>query len=126
MYTNDYQGKTPPDFTPLLKGDYLSNAKMLVSPTSGHKPPEIIKGKLIGKIDYIFLAPSMRLADIPSPSQTIIAYEKPKINKNEGTNVLFADLHVEWLEMSRFNKLLKDSQKALTKAKQKRIPAEAF
>ena len=50
---------------------------------------------------------------LAEPSGPMIAYERPEINKNEGTWVVMADCHVEWVSMERFNSLLARSEQLL-------------
>ncbi len=52
-----------------------------------------------------------------APGTLVMAYEKPEINGNEGTNVLYADGRVAWVDMETFKKELAATEKWLAENK---------
>ena len=110
-YAADHDEKFPPSLGALAK-DCLGGTDALVSPLSGRKPPKLVDGKLVGEIDYVYLPfPSVDAVD--SPSEVIVAYERPENYKGKGTIAVFLDAHVEWMDMERFKEALKRSEKLL-------------
>jgi prepilin-type processing-associated H-X9-DG protein len=101
IYRTDRNDKSPATLEALMEDDTISE-KMLVSPSA--------EGKKIDKPHYVYiqLPPS-------APASLVMAYEKPAINDNEGTNVLYADAHVEWVSMDKFKKDLAATKAWLAK-----------
>ena len=115
MYAEDHDGKLPPSLGAMAK-DYLGGTKVLVSPLSGRKPPRLVDGKLVGEIDYVYIPfPSVDAVD--SPSEVIVAYERPENHKGKGTIALFLDAHVEWMDIAAFKKALNRTQELRKKRK---------
>jgi len=100
VYASENNDEYPPDLTALTKGYITPNT--LVSPTSGRKIRLDSKGNPIPPFDYVYLGAGLKTTDIPNPSRFILAYEKPEINRFRGTTVLYADGHVEWVFMKKF------------------------
>ncbi len=94
----------PPDLLKLVEKNILP-ANVLFSPQSGRRPRLDSGGKPIGPFDYVYLAPQVAL-----PPNMVLAYERPEINRGKGSNVLFADGHVEWMPMPKFRRELKKTQ----------------
>ena len=99
MYASENNDDYPPDLTALTKGYITPNT--LVSPASGRKVHFDSRGNPIPPFDYVYLGAGLKTTDIPKPSRFILAYEKPEINRFRGTNVLYADGHVEWVAGAR-------------------------
>jgi len=113
MYAAEGDDQPPQDLAALIKSG--QNPDMLVSPLSGRKAPKLVKGKLVGEVDYILLK-LPRLTDLKTPSRTILAYERPENYGQKGTAVLFADGHVEWMKIKRFREALDRTALLLKKA----------
>ena len=95
MYVMDKNDKYPtPDGAAGLeiirKGDYITDPKIYVCPSSGTKPAKPGQPLTEATVDYIFLGGFTHA----TPANTPIAFDKPGNHKNE-VNVLFADGHVE-------------------------------
>jgi prepilin-type processing-associated H-X9-DG protein len=93
----------PPDFAALVADGQSPN--IFVSPLSQRPPPKLVNKNLVGETDYIYLQ-----LDSAAPADLICAYERPENHNNQGTNVLYADLHVGYLDMNSFQQTLKKSQ----------------
>jgi len=104
----------PPDMNALIEKEIMT-AEILISPTSGRKARKDSKGHLIGPPDYVYLLAGMKDTDIKWPGRTILAYERPEINRLEGACVLYADGHVAWCDMATFNADLKFTKKFLAR-----------
>lgn len=100
VYAFDYQDKYPPNLELLIKEADLS-PKSLVSP----QKPKHFKGP-----SYIYI-PGQSGASNPA---NIIIYENPEY-QHDGTNVLYADGHVEYVKRFKFIKDLKATYKHLGK-----------
>ncbi len=98
----------PPNLAALVENDFVS-ASMLRCPHNDDAPPEVIDGELVGESDYVYLLSPIHVA---RPSLHIVAYERPEHYKGEGTNVAFADGHVEFLSMGDFTRLLAKTETA--------------
>jgi hypothetical protein len=116
VYAFRNNDQAPADFLALIKGG--EHPGIFISPNSGKPIPKAEKGNVIGPFepDYVYLKyPDLARAD----AGLIVAYENPELNKNEGTAVLFVDLHVQWVEMAKFQALLKKSQDAIAAQEKK-------
>lgn len=109
MYGAEQDGRLPPDLNALLP--YLGDAGLLVSPASGREPPKIKDGQIVGEVDYVYL-PWPKLSAIQRLTRAVVAYERPENYDGAGTNVAFADGHVEWMEREEFEAALDRSEKA--------------
>ena len=123
MYEEQFN-QLPPDLIKLVE-IAAATPQLLVSPNSGRKVQRDAKGKPIGPFDYVYLGSDLKSEEIPEPNRIILAYERPEINRNEGTNVLYADGHTEWVSMARFQRDLKRTQDFLAK-KAKAVKLEDF
>ncbi|MCK4623947.1 MAG: DUF3352 domain-containing protein [Phycisphaerae bacterium] len=110
IYTTENNDNYPPGLIKLVETGSLP-AEMLMSPNSGRKVRKDSKGKPIPPFDYVYLGAGLKTTDIPEPAMFILAYERPEINKNKGTNVLYADCHVAWVSMAKFHRDLAKTQK---------------
>jgi len=104
MYTADNNNMYPPNLEAIK--EYVESEKVFVSPVSGRKPPQVVDGKIVGEIDYIYIPPG-RIAEIENPGETIVIYERPENYDFKGTVAGFADGHVEWISLERFDELMK-------------------
>ena len=74
------------------------------------------KGSPPEAYDYVYLGGKNAGAPgDPHVWELLLAYERPEINGGEGTHVLFADAHVQWLPMAEFKKALERTQAYLKK-----------
>ncbi len=97
------ENQLPPDLIKLVEKNAII-PELLMSPNSGRKVRLDAKGKPIGPFDYVYLGSDLKKDDIRDPGGTILAYERPEINRYQGTNVLYADGHVTWVSMARFQR----------------------
>ena len=108
LYQNEHEGKFPPDLPALV--DIAIQPQMLMSPTSGNKVLRDAKGKPIGPFDYVYLGGAM---GPNARGNLILAYERPEINRNRGTCVLYVDGAARWVDMERFRRDLAKTQEYL-------------
>lgn len=109
IYQAEHDDQFPPDFDAIVADQSPS---LLVSPVSGHEPPRLVNGKLVGEIDYVYLRPTSRsLADM------IMAYERPAVQRRGKVNVLFVDGSVKRLTKAQFRIALARTQKFLADAR---------
>lgn len=106
VHANDHQGKFPDKLKDLVDGNYLE-PNDLASPSR----PKSFNGP-----SYIYIAGQTAEAD----PKNILAYENPAFSR-EGTNVLFADGHVQWIKTDEFLKQLEATYKRLGKPMPERI-----
>ncbi|HUS48378.1 MAG TPA: H-X9-DG-CTERM domain-containing protein, partial [Phycisphaerae bacterium] len=101
-----------PSLAALVKEGEIS-ATTLISPSSGRKTIKTDeKGVPTDPGDYEYI-----VLPATAPGDLIRAYEKPEINQNEGTNVLFADGSIRWMDMKDFQTLIKVTMLWLAKQK---------
>jgi prepilin-type processing-associated H-X9-DG protein len=97
LYRNEYGGANPPDWATLARGEPeisldvwrcpLSDLPILKDTTNS--------AALIGpeQSSYIYVGQGQTDA---TPPNTVTAYDRMEDHQGDGTNVLFADGHVEW------------------------------
>jgi hypothetical protein len=109
VYAANNAGWAPPDLDTLIAGGMLSPA-YLQCPSDPNVNPAVI--------DYIYIPPVPGFA-ASAQADWIIAYEDPANHQGEGGNVLYADMHVEFLkteslkkELDRIRRAIKDSDYA--------------
>ncbi len=85
VYSNEHQGKMPPDFATLIKAQNLK-AELFQSPFGDGKPE--------GDYKYLYVD-GMTNA---TPADVVIAYDATEFEKGDGTWMLYTDGHSEWLE----------------------------
>jgi prepilin-type processing-associated H-X9-DG protein len=113
IYSAANKDQFPADFAALVE-DGQSPA-IFVSPLSGRQPPKLVDKKLVCEVDYIYI-PGLKS---DAPPDLLIAYERPENHNGEGTNVLFADLHVQHLDTYSFQEAMKKTQKYLIQSHEK-------
>ena len=113
IYGAEHDDRPPPDLATLVKDGYIT-AKMLYSPSSGRTPRLDAKGKPLGEIDYVYLGAQL---GSDAPGDLILAYERPEINRGEGTNVLYVAGNVAWVTMAEFNRDLQRTREYIKKRK---------
>jgi prepilin-type processing-associated H-X9-DG protein len=100
LYRNEYGGANPPDWATLAYGEPvlsldvwrcpLSNLPELDSNDPAYRAAALIRPR---QSSYIYLGQGQTDA---TPPQTVTAYDRLEDHQGDGTNVLFADGHVEW------------------------------
>jgi hypothetical protein len=108
MYAAENEGEFPPSLDVLVEGDYLA-AESLVHPASGHAPPRLVRGKLLGEIDYVY-TPGLLHHDF---GMLLLAYERPELAADDGVAVLSAHGFVERVPMAEFRTRLRDTTEKL-------------
>jgi prepilin-type processing-associated H-X9-DG protein len=109
MYADQNKGKLPPDLGSLLKED-LTPA-VFISPLGRQQiPPEVAtmtpdqQAAWINEhSDYVYLGKGKAS---PLPADQPLAYEKFENGQGRGVGVLFADGHVEFMNMPQAQQLL--------------------
>jgi len=91
MYGSDHDGQFPPSLTALVEADLIAPG-MLQSP----RQPDAAEA-------YVYVGGQSRSSD----SRNVLAYEKPV--GDEGTNVLFVDGHVEFLDLESFRQAVRET-----------------
>jgi hypothetical protein len=121
-YQESHKGQMPPDLLTLVRVKAITG-QMLVSPISGREITWDANGLLPEgfESDYVYVKYSMPLSKIPRPESMIVAYEKAKDYRNEGTVALFLDWHVQLLSAEEFARRLKASRDLIA-SQQKETP----
>jgi prepilin-type processing-associated H-X9-DG protein len=101
LYGNENKGKFPPDLATLTKTQDLS-ADALKSPFG---PAKDAKG------DIVLLNFAANPTAAPDSAAIVIAYDQAALEQGDGTNVLYADGHVDWLPPETFAKALEEAKK---------------
>jgi prepilin-type processing-associated H-X9-DG protein len=99
MYAADHQDKFPDDFQTLID-EGLLDPKLLISPRDDG-----------GATCSFILIPDQKATNDP---RNVLAYEK--LISDEGTNALFADGHVQWLNGDGFKEHLRQTCQRLHRA----------
>jgi prepilin-type processing-associated H-X9-DG protein len=128
MYANENRGRYPADLGTLALMDL--NPVVFVSPMGGKTVPQnVVQGNaeqqkawINQNADYVYLGAGRGVND-PDTAGTIVAYEKPETTRGQGTNILFADGHVEWLPVPMAMERIRRQQEQKGKAAP---PAKAF
>jgi prepilin-type processing-associated H-X9-DG protein len=113
MYVNDHKAY-PPDFGPLLAEKKLP-IDLFVSPHAGTQiPQEVRKGKpdeqanwVNSRSDFVYLGAELKPNADP---KSILVYERP--DGRPGMNMLFADGHIEWIDVEAARQMIEKQQKA--------------
>lgn len=104
MYAAENEDRIPQHLGELVTVEWVP-LEILISP-SGKTPREGWDPKA-GKVpgDYVYLR-----VPLDAPEGLIMAYERPELNKGEGTNVLHVDGSVRWVTPEEYAKLLADTK----------------
>lgn len=98
MYANENKGAFPDDFAALLLTQditsevfvcYITNDTRAEGPTTQAVAANLTAG---GHLSYVYVGKGLTSY---SPQTAVVAYE-PLSNHGNGTNVLYADGHIEW------------------------------
>lgn len=90
MYATDNEEDRLPSKLEGLVPAYISNDALMSCPSGG---------------GYLYLAPLVRLGDIASPAEAVLAMDDAPRHRS-GRNALFADAHVEWIPEARAQEVL--------------------
>jgi len=105
MYANENRGQFPDTLDRVMATQDVT-ADVYVCPSSQDTPApgataqaqaqSLSKG---GHLSYVYVGKGMtaRILTSPNAGRTVVAYEPMTNHRNDGTNVLFADGHVEFL-----------------------------
>jgi prepilin-type processing-associated H-X9-DG protein len=100
MYASDHQGTLPANLDAIQK-DYIHNPSILHSPMSNAPTGE----------DLVYMGnDQLQLNRLQNPSALAVAYDSAALMQGKGTNVLFLDGHVEWVEPDRFEQVMADAK----------------
>ena len=107
MYANEHHLKMPDDLQTLFDSEELG-ANVLVCPRSnlpslsGATTQAADAAITSNQASYIYLGKGLTLN---APADTVLMHE-PIVDHGDGMNVLFADAHVEWLDLAEAKKLI--------------------
>lgn len=102
MYANDHKGRFPPDLGVVMTEQDMA-PEIFINPRSGtQSPPRNLAiaaraAWVKENSDYAYLGAGLK---INANADVVVAYEKMD-GLHDGINILFADGHVEFVEMSR-------------------------
>ncbi len=99
LYSNENKGNYPPDLATLVKAQTLTD-EIVKSPFGPAKDGN--------DIVYLHFA---GMSNKNATAEVIIAYDAAALEQGEGTNVLYGDGHVDWMDTSVFRKALEESKK---------------
>ena len=112
-YSQENDGRWPDNLAVLVEKGLLP-AECLFSFGTGRPPRLDRDGKPVPPFDYVYVyLGSKHPMFLDKPEEAVLAYERPENYKGEGTNVLFADTHVEWVSMEEFARRLARSEQLL-------------
>jgi len=97
LYSKDHQDRYPESLDELLKGGTIT-AKQLHSPRD--PGPENV-------VSYVYIAGQTTATD----PRNVLAYERAQ--GNERINVLFIDLHVQWMKLDAFRAAVRETYERL-------------
>jgi prepilin-type processing-associated H-X9-DG protein len=114
LYANENKGAAPPDLGTLLKTQDLT-VDVFTSPSSNTAVPADVRNAGVDKTadwvnthsDFVFIKPAGKLNEVVADKP--LAYEKLGIHGKDGTNILFADGHVEFVRTEQAIKTIKDA-----------------
>ena len=108
LYANNHDHKYPGDLSALLGEDFSSS--FLVCPSTNDEPAIGATTQAVladfatpNHCSYIYLGKGLSQ---PLPSDRVMALESLKNHQEKGMNVLFGDMHVEWLDKAHADTLL--------------------
>lgn len=115
LYSNDHQGKYPPDLGTLILTEEISAAVFICpdvhTPMPNLSEPEAIANWVNHNTDYIYLGKGKTNS---TPADDILLYEKPS-DHGDGMNILFADGHVDFDSLASANEMIEKQTGAAPK-----------
>jgi prepilin-type processing-associated H-X9-DG protein len=112
MYANNNGGRFPPDLATIFE-DQDVLPRVFVCPQTATPPPagpttQAVAAQLKkpGISDYIYVGEVLTTS---SPDDCVVLYEPLSDNGGDGMNVLFADGHVEWVDVAGFQSILQQA-----------------
>ena len=113
MYSNDNRDYFPEDLSAIVAGDYLGGdakycSRVLIAPFDKISKPAANDKIQPQNTSYAYIMDkSVGMASLQSPGQMPVAFEKPWIMPDmaKGVNVLYADGHVEFVQIDNVNKM---------------------
>jgi hypothetical protein len=102
-------GIRPPSLEALVSGDFLEPAALVNTLASGHPPPKLRDGRLVGDVDFVYVS-GLSTSD---GGDLILCYEALSDYGGKGTCVLQNDGRVLWLDTDDFHQRLERTQKAV-------------
>jgi len=112
MYANDHQGNYPPDLGTLVKTGSVT-AAVFVCPSAKTSPPgQMTRDESADWVnansDYIYIGANLKQGADPS---VVVCYEKDDDHGGNGMNLLFADGHVEFMQLEAAHQAINNSIK---------------
>jgi len=114
MYADNHQGNYPPDLGTLVKTGNLT-AMFFVCPSANTHPPGGMTADqsadwVNANSDYIYIGANLKTGDPKVvPSTTVVCYEKDDNHGGNGMNLLFADGHVEFMQLEPAHQAINNS-----------------
>ena len=106
IYASNNKGAYPPDLVTLLNNTPSLSLEVMTCPSSMDTPaPNAGALNAGGHLSYIYL-PLPSLRSVASPTGTVVLYEPMTNHSNDGTNMLFADGHVEFVPKAKAQALI--------------------
>jgi len=106
LYANANSGVYPPDLVTLMNTTPGLSPAMMTCPSSMDTPaPNAATLNAGGHLSYIYL-PTPSLRAMSSPAGTVVLYEPMTNHTDDGTNMLFADGHVEFVPKAKAQALI--------------------
>ena len=118
MYVVDHN-QYPPDFGPLLAEKKITLDTLVSAHAGTQVPPEVRKGNpdeqanwANSRSDFVYLGAELKPNGHPTipGDRLILAYERP--DGRPGMSMLFADGHVEWIDVEAARQMIEKQQKA--------------
>lgn len=113
MYASNHGGRFPPTLdVPIADPQIALTPDVFVCPAthndraSGETPEEQARSLRSNShhLSYVYVAGGLSARDVPS--EDVLAYEPLRNHDNDGMNVLFGDIHVEFVSRAEAEKLI--------------------
>ena len=101
LYSNEHQGKYPPDLATLIKTEDIT-AQSFVCPDTGKSPPPNMQPDQAAawvneNSDYTYKGANMTMQQMDP--QAVVCYERDADHGGDGMKILFGDGHVEFMTL---------------------------
>lgn len=117
LFANDHEGCFPVSFAELLKSEDISPAVFACPNMSTPVPATVPSDWPDTCGDYAYVGAGLRT---DAPPEVIVAYEPVSNHAGRGSNLLFADGHVEFVARAELAKTFRDSDAAREKWEEER------